>query len=208
MYARDSPFWISSDANVWRRSWKRIRRKPAGVDNGVTVSWGKIDSGAGAETHIGINADAGGNKVVSESNPVGQKTRVIINTDKNKDLTSLAVSVGHEGIHVAHGTALIDALPANLANPGAAAVLAGPLNLTQYYTEFRAYKATSFFGQALGLSNISIPIDLRTRYDVWNSSWSAVEIERRRTEGINGGLADPMGLYNLTPDAPGKKLID
>src|SRR5436190_9167752 len=85
----------------------------------------------------------------------------------------------------------------------AASVLAGPLNLTQYATETRAYEASSFIGQGLRFGSLIVG----SSFEIWNSGWRAADIQTLRSKGINGVLADPTGPYKVTPDAPGKKLI-
>lgn len=40
-----------------------------------------------------------------------------------------------------------------------------------------------------------------------NASWGAVDRQTLRTQGIQHELADPKGLYNVTPDNQGHKLI-
>jgi len=171
----------------------------AGVDNGVHVGFGST-SGAG-NTTVGVMADASGNKMTTADNPTGQNINVTIDPSKNGSLNQEAITLGHEGSHVADGTALVGALPSSLA--GSDGVLGGPLNMTSYQTEMKAYGVSAAIGQGLGLSSLSVG----DGNVIWNSSWGAVDMQTLRNQGIQHELADPKGLYNVTPDKQGPKLI-
>jgi hypothetical protein len=171
----------------------------AGVDNGVHVGFGTT-SGA-ASTNVGVLADASGNKITTADNPTGQNINVTVDPSKNGSTDQEAINLAHEGSHVADGTALVGALPMNLS--GADAVLGGPLNMTSYQTEMKAYGVSSYTAQGLGLSGLSVG----NGNVIWNSSWGAVDAQTLRTQGIQHELADPKGLYNVTPDNQGHKLI-
>ena len=67
----------------------------------------------------------------------------------------------------------------------------------------KAYGVSSYTGQGLGLSSLSVG----NGNVIWNSSWGAVDAQTLRTQGIQHELADPKGLYNVTPDSQGHKLI-
>ncbi len=171
-------------------------------DNGVTVGFGALRGAAAGNTATSFNVDASGSKITTALNPTGQNITVTIDPSKNKDVNSMAVTAAHEGVHVVNGSALVGALPMNLASPDATSVLAGPLNLAQYFDETRAYEASSFMGQGLRFGNLSTG-----GFEIWNSGWRAADIQTLRSKGINGVLADPKGLYGVTADAPGKKII-
>jgi RHS repeat-associated protein len=171
----------------------------AGVDNGVHVGFGAT-AGAG-NTTVGVLADASGNKMTTADIPTGQNINVTIDPSKNGSTDQEAITAAHEGSHVEDGTALVGALPMNLA--GSDAVLGGPLNLTSYQTEMKAYGVSSYAAQGLGLGSLSVGGNV-----IWNSSWGAVDRQTLRTQGIQHELADPNGLYHgTTPDNQGKKLI-
>src|SRR6201992_3078469 len=141
----------------------------AGVDNGVHVGFGAT-SGAG-NTTVGVLADpTTGNKITTADNPTGQNINVTIDPSKNGSLDQEAVTAAHEGSHVADGTALVGGLPMNLLGPDAAAVLGGPLNLTSYQIEMKAYGVSSSTAQGLGLGSLSVGGNV-----IWNSSWGAVD---------------------------------
>ena len=177
----------------------------AGVDNGVTVAFGAIASGAAGNTDVGVNVDANGSKIVTATNPTGQNISVTIDLSQNTSVNGfnrLAVTAAHEGSHVADGSALVGALPMSLTGQAAASVLGGPLNLTTYATETRAYQASSFTAQGLRFPPLSVG-----NFEIWNAGWKAADVQTSRSKGISGYLADPSGPYKVTPDAPGKKLI-
>lgn len=58
--------------------------------------------------------------------------------------------------------------------------------------------------QSVGLGNLSVG----NGFEIWNSGWKAADVQTLRSKGIDRELADPKGPYKVTPDAPGKKLID
>ena len=176
-----------------------------GVDNGVSVQFGATKSGGAGETNIGIAISAGsGTKRVTADNPSGQNTVVTFDLGKNSGSGLLGVSAAHEGIHVGDGTALAGALPMDLTGGEASAVLGGAFNLTKYATELSAYGASSFAGQGLGFGSLKVG----GNFEIWNSGWKAADVNTLRSNGINGVLSDPNGLYKVTPGAPGKKLIE
>jgi RHS repeat-associated protein len=201
--ARNSYKKGSAEYNALNGSLQAYGKKS--VDNGVTVQFGATKSGGAGDTNIGIAIAAGtGNKVVTADNPSGQNTVVTFDLAKNSSTGLLAVSAAHEGIHVGDGTAVVGALPMDLTSSAAAGVLGGPLNLTKYATEFAAYSASSFTGQGLGFGSLKVG----GNFEIWNSGWKAVDVNTLRSNGINGVLSDPNGLYKVTPGAPGKKLIE
>jgi RHS repeat-associated protein len=206
--ARNSFKKGSAEYNALNSSLQAYGKK--GVDYGVTIQFGATRSGGAGDTSIGIAVTAGtANKAVTADNPTGQNTIVTLDLAKHTsngsmDTGLLAVSAAHEGIHVGHGAALVGALPTDLTSAAAASVLAGPLNLTKYGTEFQAYGASSFTSQGLGFGSLRVG----GNFEIWNSGWKAADVNTLRSNGINAVLADPNGLYKVTPGAPGKKLIE
>ena len=201
--ARNSYKKGSAQYNALNGSLQAYGKK--GVDNGVTVQFGATRSGGAGDTNIGIAIAAGtGSKVVTADNPSGQNTVVTFDLAKNNGSGLLAVSAAHEGVHVGDGTALVGALPMDLTGGAAAGVLGGAFNLTKYATEFSAYGASSFTGQGLGFGSLKVG----GNFEIWNSGWKAADVNTLRSNGINGVLSDPNGLYKVTPGAPGKKLIE
>jgi RHS repeat-associated protein len=174
----------------------------AGVDNGVHVGFGATGDGTPAATSVGVLADASGNKITTADNPTGQNINVTIDPSKNGSTDIEAVNAGHEGIHVEEGSALVGALPMNLA--GSDAVLGGSLNLTKYQTETDAYNATGYAAQALFPQQT---FSVGAGHQLWNPSWAAADVMTMRSQGIRDELADPKGPYNVTPANPGSKLI-
>ena len=106
------------------------------------------------------------------------------------------------GTENAPENAHVGALPLDLTSAAAAGVLAGLLNLTKYATEFAAYSGSSFTAQGLGFGSLKVG----GNFDIWNSGWKAADVNTLRSNGINGVLSDPNGLYKITPGAPGKKI--
>ena len=183
-----------------------------GVDNGVTVAFGANKNGAPAATAIGIRDNNGdGMKDLTTDNPTGQNTVVTFDTAQHGGASDYAGSIGHEGSHVADGTDLVGALPVNLNHPAAAAVLGGPLNLTKYQTETRAYGVSAAVAQGLGYGSLKIGPKGGNQYEVWNSGWSQADRATKQAAGIDRVLAEPKskkGLYEVTPTNQGKRLIE
>jgi RHS repeat-associated protein len=183
-----------------------------GVDNGVTVAFGSNNTGSPAATVVGISdRNADGMKDVSVTNPTGQNTVVTFDTSQHSSAADYAVSIGHEGSHVADAADVVGALPVNLTNPAAAAVLAGPLNLTKYATETRAYGVSAAVARGLGYDTLKIGPKGGNQYEVWNSGWKQADRATKQAAGIDRVLAEPKskkGLYEVTPANPGKRLIE
>jgi len=182
-----------------------------GVDNGVTVAFGTNKDGSPAATAIGIrdrNGDA--IKDVTADNPTGQDTVVTFDMSQQKDSADLAGSIGHEGSHVADGTDLVGALPSNLTDPATAAVLNGPLNLTKYETETRAYGVSAAVSQGMGYDSLKVGKKGGNQYEIWNSGWKQADRATNRAAGIDRVLAEPKssgGLYGVTRANQGDRLI-
>lgn len=209
--ARDSFKKGSTEYNRLDRAYNAYGAK--GVDNGVTVKFGATASGAPAQAAPGLNADANGMKVVTADNPTGQNTTVTFDPSQHSNALDYVTSVGHEGSHVADIAAVVAALPNNLADPAAQAVLNGPLNLTSYATEKTAYEVTSFIAQSRLIAG---PGETKTfsvgtgKYEIWNTGWSAADRATKRAAGIDRVLAEPKskgGRYEVTPQNPGPKLF-
>jgi RHS repeat-associated protein len=208
--ARDSFKKGSNEYNRLDRSLNAYGAK--GVDNGVTVAFGTNKDGTPAATVIGIRDNNGdGMKDVTAANPTGQNTVVTIDTSQQSGAADYAGSLGHEGSHVADGADVVGALPVNLADPAAAAVLAGPLNLTKYQTETRAYGVSAGVAQGLGYDSLKIGPKGGNQYEVWNSGWKQADRAAKQAAGIDRVLAEPKskkGLYEVTPTNQGKRLIE
>jgi RHS repeat-associated protein len=135
--ARDSFKKGSSEYNRLDRS--RTAYGAKGVDNGVAINFGATRNGGSADTNVSIKLDPANpaNKLVTADNPTGQDITVTIDPNQTKSSDDYVLNLGHEGSHVADGSDLVGALPTDLTNPAAAAVLGGSLNLTKYVTERR-----------------------------------------------------------------------
>jgi RHS repeat-associated protein len=165
----------------------------AGVDNGVTIKFGKTSNGSPAATFIGIKVDPTGAKATTSDYPTGQDIVVTFDPNKNKSTDDYALNSAHEGSHVADGSDLIDALPSNtlLTSNAAQAIFNNTnLNLSIAETEMRAFEVSSFAAQGLGKD-----YDKVDSYEIWNSSWSEAEKPLKRYLGISGVLSNPTGYY-------------
>jgi hypothetical protein len=205
--ARDSFKKGSNEYNRLDRS--RTAYGAKGVDNGVAINFGATRNGGPADTNVSIKLDPANpaNKLVTADNPTGQDITVTIDPNQTKSSDDYVLNLGHEGSHVADGSDLVGALPTDLTNPAAVAVLGGSLNLTKYVTETRAYEADSFIAQARGAGSLTIG---KAKYEIWNSGWSQADRATKRAAGIDKVLAEPKskgGLYEVTPTNQGPKLI-
>jgi hypothetical protein len=150
-------------------------------------------------------------KDVTAANPTGQNTVVTIDTSQQGSSADYATSLGHEGSHVADGADVVGALAVNLTDPAAATVLAGPLNLTKYQTEVRAYGVSAAVSQGLGYDSLKIGPTRGNQYEVWNSGWRQADRAAKQAAGIDKVLAEPKskkGLYEVTPTNQGNRLIE
>lgn len=208
--ARDSFKKGSNEYNRLDRS--RNAYGAVGVDNGVTVAFGTNKTGSPAATVIGIRDNNwDGMKDIAGANPTGQNTVVTIDTSQHSGAADYAGSLGHEGSHVADGADVVGALPVNLTDPAAAAVLAGRLNLTKYQTETRAYGVSAAVSQGLGYDSLKIGSKGGNQYEVWNSGWRQADRATKQAAGIDKVLSEPKskkGLYEVTPTNQGKRLIE
>jgi RHS repeat-associated protein len=180
------------------------------VNNGVRIAFGATKDGAPAATDPpGVHADPQGMKVTTGDNPTGRDITVTIDPSKLNGDNSFALAVGHEGSHVADETTLVAALPSDLSSEAAQQVVGGPLNLTQYDTETRAYTTESFLAQGLGVGAESVG-PRGNQYEIWNSGWAQSDRAVKRTAGIDRVLALPKsqgGLYEITPASKGRKFL-
>jgi hypothetical protein len=135
---------------------------------------------------------------------------VTIDPTQTKSSHDYVVNLGHEGSHVADGSDLVGSLPLNAnlgSDPAVMAALSGPLNLTQYVTETRAYEVSSFIGQGRGASSMTVG---KAKHEIWNSGWREADRATKRSAGIDKVLAEPKssgGLYQVAPANQGVKLI-
>jgi RHS repeat-associated protein len=205
--ARDSFKKGSNEYNSLDRSRKAYGAN--GVDNGVSIQFGKTRTGAPATTTISPKLDtSSANKLVTTDNPNGQDITVTIDPTRTDTAADFVLNLGHEGSHVADGAALIGALPIeDLGSSAANKVLAGSLNLTLYASETRAYEADSYIAEALGLKSLSMG---KAQNEIWNSGWSQADKATKRAAGIERVLATPKnkgGLHEVTPVNPGPKIM-
>lgn len=106
----------------------------------------------------------------------------------------LAISVAHEGSHVADYQAFYAALVADpAAFTGRGSVVGGPLDLTKYAPETGAYNVSAFTARGLGLMNYSI-------------GGQQILNRGRADAAAIGKLLGSSTLYKLTPANPGPRL--
>ena len=174
-----------------------------GMKNGVMIKFGATGSAA-ANTLPSVNIVNGtASKDVTADNPTGRNIVVTFNLEKNSTIDMLAIAAAHEGFHVSRATAVSAALPLDLSTPAATNILDGPLNLTKYVNESGAYVVSSLTAQGLGFRDLEAGAG---GFEIWNSGWRAADVKTLRSKGIDNLLADPQGLYGVTPASPGKKI--
>jgi RHS repeat-associated protein len=116
-------------------------------NNGVTVTFGAVSNGA-AETTFGYNEQTG---QVTDA--------VTLDPSKMTGGTNdWAIDAAHEGTHIADTEDPRYNKPATTLSP--------------FSGEYRAYQTSAWATSALGLSNLSYG---GGRYQIWNSSWGAVD---------------------------------
>jgi RHS repeat-associated protein len=209
--ARDSFKKGSNEYNRLDRALNAYGKE--GVDNGVMIKFGATKGGSPADTAVSIALDpTGANKAVTANNPAGQAITVTIDPKQHSSANDYVTSIGHEGSHVADGSALVGALPTSLTDGAAVqAILGGPLNLTKYVTETAAYEVTSFIVQGRGAGTLAVGPKGGNQYEIWNAGWKETDRATKRAAGIDKVLAEPKsnrGLYEVTPAKPGSKLIE
>jgi RHS repeat-associated protein len=164
-----------------------------GVANGVSVGQGLLADDVAAEARVAYFPYDG------NTNTFTAQVEVVLNQRGSGNLT---IDRAHEGRHVADAQAFAGALTADIANQGVNAI-AGPLNLTRYDREVRAYQVSSYTAQGLGLPNYSVG---RRGTEIWNSGWREADRADRRSRAINEHLRESP-TYRLTPQSPGDRYI-
>jgi len=162
-----------------------------GVVNGVSVGQGLLANNVAAEARTAYFP------FDTNTNTFTAQVEVVLN---QRGSGNLAIDIAHEGRHVADAQAFAGALTADLANQGVNAI-AGPLNLTSYDREVRAYLVSSYTAQGLGLPNLTVG-----RREIWNSGWREADRVDRRSRAIDAHLSESP-TYHLTPNTPGGRYI-
>ncbi len=138
---------------------------------------------------VGIRVNARGEPITS-----GPRATVRLNEDDTVSADfridgkadRLAVTIAHEGRHVADAQAWV-----NAGHP-----TGGDTDLNHYYREQRAWNVSSYVGQGLNLKKITAGRDRAGKsYRVWERGWKAAEIETKRANGV----ADILRYMNLNP---------
>ena len=144
------------------------------VDNGVTIMAGK----AGSDSLTQVANTAGPQ---TADNPNGQKITVTLGTDKLDGSEGNGLDIGHEGSHVADGSAWVSSGFSPSMDP------------TRYGTEFRAFQVERNLAEGinwgpLGFNERSGPVY------IWKPGWTPAQVNA----GINSELRQH---YNLTPNS-------
>ncbi|MFV0388394.1 MAG: RHS repeat-associated core domain-containing protein [Pyrinomonadaceae bacterium] len=185
---------ISDDPTIRARGRKIQRAVDSygeeGIDNGVTLQIGKVDKKSNASVTfgnpLGIRADSNNNLVAD----------VVVTFSEKNNIE--AVTVVHEGSHVADWLDLSDVI---LSNPSFATekdLLNSPKNITTYETENSAYFVGSYVAESLGQNYNANGIEY------WNEGWKASERETKRANGISKILEKS---YGVTKDKQGDSLV-
>jgi len=142
-----------------------------GDHNGVNATFGALQGSTAAETTY--NTDANGQLSAT----------VTFDPSKNDSSTAYGINAAHEGTHIEDTmTGLLDAH----ANAGRPDWLRSPLPaLSPFSVEYRGYQTSAWAAQAFGLPNISY-----RGYQIWNSSWGAVDRQTLQDRGITNVVVD------------------
>jgi hypothetical protein len=177
---------------------------PEGVDNGVTLSVGSIQTkGASAETNV---APCVKRKTKTKENPTGQRITIIL-TKEAVNADDLIHLVRHEGSHVADGSKWRASGCKRSSNPFV------------YETEFKAYTVASLSAQAYQ-PNVAYEFILPGGgrpgknpflpeiLPIYRPDLKAEDLQILRNGNIDKLLARPKnggGLYGVTPTSPGSR---
>jgi RHS repeat-associated protein len=142
-----------------------------GDHNGVNATFGALQGSAAAETTYNT-ADNG-----------QLSATITFDPSKNSGSTAYGINAAHEGTHIEDTiTGLLDAY-SNAARPD---WLRSPIpTLSPFSVEYRGYQTSAWAAQAFGLPNISF-----RGFQIWNSSWGAVDRQTLQDRGITNVVVD------------------
>jgi len=129
---------------------------------------------------------------------VGAKATTLLQDDDtvsvdfnfNLKANQFAVTIAHEGRHVADAQAWVSA-----GEP-----TGGDTDLNHFYREQRAWNVSSYVGQGLNLKKVSAGSDNSGRsYKVWSRGWKAAEVATKRANGI-ANILDYSNLKSTDTD--------
>jgi RHS repeat-associated protein len=145
----------------------------AGVNNGLTVAFGKVKPGAAAETTGRIlDKNEDGKKDITTDNPTGRDLTITFDDKLFGSNNNSIVNMAHEGSHAADRTDFIAALPVDSSTDEATKMFASsPLNLSSYQTEHRAYTVSAATSNGLGFDDLTVDDK-----EVWNSGWKKADM--------------------------------
>lgn len=146
----------------------------------AVASWGTENDGNNVS--VGVTANAGGSSA---------RVLLLAGADQiqasfNIGLTGnqLAVTVAHEGRHVADANAWLSTHCAGCST-----------DLNHYFREQRAWYVSSVVAQALAMKSFA-PKGGGPEYRVWNRGWKAADVQTLRSTGISNILKN---LYRVAP---------
>jgi RHS repeat-associated protein len=132
---------------------------------------------------IGIRNNTRGAKATAR---LKEDDTISVNFNINLKGDQLAVTIAHEGRHVADAQTWV-----NAGHP-----TGGDTDMNHYFREQRAWNISSYVGQGLNLKKVSAGSDNSGKsYKVWSRGWKAAEIETKRANGIDNILT----YSNLKP---------
>jgi RHS repeat-associated protein len=142
-----------------------------GDHNGVNATFGALQGSAAAETTYNT-ADNG-----------QLSTTITFDPSKNSGSTAYGINAAHEGTHIEDTiTGLLDAY-SNAARPD---WLRSPIpTLSPFSVEYRGYQTSAWAARAFGLPNISF-----RGFQIWNSSWGAVDRQTLQDRAITNVVVD------------------
>jgi len=155
------------------------------------------ETARGAVASYGSENDHNGVLVgVAAQDVSGSAARTMLNLDDTISVNfnpsakgdRLAVTIAHEGVHVA------DAQTWVMAGEPNGGVL-GALNLNHFFREERAWYVSSYIAEALGMKQYGV-LGGGREYEVWSSGWKAADRDTLRTRGVNKILGQ---LYSASP---------
>lgn len=109
---------------------------------------------------------------------------IFANFSLGQDGNELAISIAHEGIHVADNQAFDSVVRGGT---GMNSPFDLPQDIMLIDSEVAAYHVSSYTAQALGVSPV-YDFPNETKYHVWNSGWRQADRDRKRAAGIKNLL--------------------
>jgi RHS repeat-associated protein len=132
--------------------------------------------GDGNGVNVGIDSTSGASTILNDNDTFSVK----FGSGILNNAGFLAVTVDHEGIHVAQGNAWLDGGESSAAD------------INHYMRETAAWTVGSNLARALGMKSLA-PYGGGPEYQVWNRGWKAPDVETMRAKGL-GNIMNYMSL--------------